>query len=436
MKTLLGTPEHDDSNLFKRCGCIDAATGRRHGSLCPQLADPGHGAWYYSVELPPQYGRRQRLRRGGYATCAQARTARDQMLGCPTGLAAGRAWTLQRWLRHWLGDITDFLRPTTVNGYTQHARLYLAPQLGHVILAELTTRQVQNTLKILSERRPDGDLISAATIRRVLATLRSALGAAVREGLITANVAAAARAPRPSSTHAMLWTKRRERNWRVDGIRPTVAVWDIHHVAAFFNHTREDRTFALWWVALLCGLRRGELAGLRWCDIDLEDKTLTVAGQTICIAGRVYRQPPKSVTSKRTITLDDATVAVLQKHRDLQDQESFTGRYGSQGHVFTTIAGRPMRPSTMSHQFLKAVRSSGLPPVRLHDLRHAAATLAFAAKADLKHVQERLGHSSPVTTAKIYISVLSDVDNRQAQATARMILDAAKRRPEPGTSQA
>jgi integrase len=95
-----------------------------------------------------------------------------------------------------------------------------------------------------------------------------------------------------------------------------------------------------------------------------------------------------------------------------------------------------MRPSTMSHQFLKTVRSSGLPPVRLHELRHCAATMAFAANADLKYVQERLGHSSPVTTAKIYISVLTDVNNRQAQATARMLLDAASHRPDPGTAQA
>ncbi|WP_232075823.1 site-specific integrase [Phytohabitans suffuscus] len=202
------------------------------------------------------------------------------------------------------------------------------------------------------------------------------------------------------------------------------------------TNAAEHRNLALWWVALLCGLRRGELAGLRWCDIDLEERTLTVAEQTICVAGHVHRMPPKSLTSQRTIVLDDATAAVLQYHRDRQDQESFTWRHDSQGHVFTCIAGQPMRPSTMSHQFLKAIRASGLPPVRLHDLRHCAATMAFAANADLKYVQERLGHSSPVTTAKIYISVLADVNNRQAQATARMLLDAASRRPEPGSAQA
>jgi integrase len=276
MKTLIGASKHDDNNLFKRCGCVNPATGRRSGSLCRQLTDPGHGAWYFAVELPRQRGRRQRLRRGGYPTYAQARAARDEILGRPTGLAAGKVWTLGRWLRQWLVDISGVLRPTTVNGYTQHVRLYLAPHLGQVILADLTTRQVQTMLRTLAERRrPDGELISAATIRRVLVTLRSALGAAVREGLITTNVAAAARAPRPSCSHAVLWTNRRERNWRVDGVRPTVAVWDVHHVAEFIEHTREDRTFALWWVALLCGLRRGELAGLRWRDIDMEDKRLT-----------------------------------------------------------------------------------------------------------------------------------------------------------------
>ena len=92
----------------------------------------------------------------------------------------------------------------------------------------------------------------------------------------------------------MLWTKRRERDWRLDGIRPRVAIWDTDHVAVFFDHVRDERAFTLWWVALLCGLRRGELAGLRWRDIDLEERTLDVVQQTICIAGRVHHGPPRA----------------------------------------------------------------------------------------------------------------------------------------------
>ncbi|MEV0269698.1 site-specific integrase [Hamadaea sp. NPDC050747] len=437
MKTLLDTPGHDDKNLFKRCGCVNPATGRRSGSLCPQLTDPGHGAWYFAVKLPTQRGRRQRLRRGGYATCAEARTARDQVLDQPSGLAAGKVWTLERWPRQWLVDISDVLRPTTVNSYAQHVRLYLVPNLGHFVLADLTTRQVQSALRSCQD---DSAPMASSSRPRLYGGLSQRCGPPSAQPFATDSSPATSPPRHDHHVPARAMPCSGPNDANATGASTVSGPPSPSGTSATSPSSSrtpsKTRTFALWWVALLCGLRRGELAGLRWCDIDVEDKTLTVARQTICIAGRIHRQPPKSVTSKRTVTLDDGTIAVLQKHRDLQDQKSFAWRHDSEGRVFTTIAGRPMRPSTMSHQFLKAVRTSGLPPVRLHDLRHGAATLAFAAQADLKYVQERLGHSSPVTTAKIYISVLSDIDNRQAQATARMILDAAQRRPEAGSSQA
>ncbi len=421
--------------MFKRCGCRNPATGRRLGSNCPRLTEADHGTWYFAAELPNEAGRRVRLRRGGYASWALASAARENLLASPRGLVAGRVWTVERWLRLRLDLAEVYLRPTTLRGYREHVHRYLIPCLGHHTLAELGTRDVQQMLRGLdAHRTPTGTLLAPATIARTLATLRSALAAAVREGLIAVNPAAAARAPRPTTCHPVVWTSKREQAWRCGGPRPSVA--DTHHLVAFLHGCREDRFFALWWLAALCGLRRGELCGLTWSTVDLTEHTLTVAEQVICIDGRTHVEPPKSLASRRTIALDDATVAVLRHHRQLQQAEAAGWTADSGRHVFTLPDGRPVLPSVVSHTFARRNRALRLPPVRLHDLRHGAASLNFAAHNDLKAVQSLLGHSSPVTTAKIYISVLPELAHRRAQATAQMLLTAARPKPDAGNSQA
>jgi hypothetical protein len=171
---ITASDNHDDINVFARCRCVDPGTGARLGRRCPLLGQPGHGSWYFAAELPALAGKRQRLRRGGYPTCTLAVQARDALLAEPTGLAAGQAWTLERWLNRWLLDMRDCLRPTTVDGYRKHAQLHLIPMLGHVKLAEISTRQVQTMLRRLATRRThDGGPIAAGTVARILATLRS-----------------------------------------------------------------------------------------------------------------------------------------------------------------------------------------------------------------------------------------------------------------------
>jgi integrase len=243
---------------------------------------------------------------------------------------AGRVWTVERWLR--LDLVEVYLRPTALRGYREHVHRYLLPNLGYYTVAELGTRDVQQMLRGLAvHRTPTGRLMAPATISRILATLRTALAAAVREGLIAVNPAAAARAPRPIGCHPVVWTSRREQAWRAGGPRPPVAVWDTHHLAAFLRGCRDDRFFALWWLAALCGLRRGELCGLTWSTVDLDEQTLTVAEQVICVDGKTHVGPPKSLASRRTIALDDATAAVLRHHRRLQQAEAREWTVDSRG---------------------------------------------------------------------------------------------------------
>jgi hypothetical protein len=184
----------------------------------------------------------------------------------------------------------------------------------------------------------------------------------------------------------------------------------------------------MWWLIALRGLRRGEAAGLRWCDVDLEHGTMTIAQQLTCVGYKILIGPPKSAASRRVIALDRHTVQALREHARRQRLERLAaGRaWQDTGYVFTRVDGRPLHPSYLTQRFLNLCRTTDLPPVRLHDLRHRAASLAHQARADLKTVQDQLGHASIVLTADTYTSVLPESQRRAAAATAELVLTAAR----------
>lgn len=136
---------------------------------------------------------------------------------------------------------------------------------------------------------------TAGTLHRIRATLRAALNAAVREGLRSDNPARHVELPGPRRPHAEVWTDQQITAWRERGQRPVVAVWTAQQLAAFLAAVADDRFHPMWWLIALRGLRRGEAAGLRWCDVDLDAGTLTIAQQRIAYAAPymlVRRRPP------------------------------------------------------------------------------------------------------------------------------------------------
>lgn len=143
-------------------------------------------------------------------------------------------------------------------------------------------------------------------------TLRAALNSAIRQGVIQNNPARQIELPSRQRAHALIWTPGRVADWHATGIRPTVAVWTAVQLAAFLDSICQDRLYALWWLAALRGLRRSELAGLRWADLD--HRQLMIVRARTTAGDQVFEGPPKSATSMRTIALDRHTVAVLRQH--------------------------------------------------------------------------------------------------------------------------
>jgi integrase len=414
--------------IFKRCGCQDPANGRQLGRTCPQLAEGKHGSWYFHVSVTNLMGRRERVRRGGYPTRAAARHARDAELGHSREDQTGHAWTLERWLRYWL-SIRVGIRPTTRLSHTHYIEQFLIPHLGKIRLAELTTQVLTAFFAaVAQETNRFGQPHTPTTLAHIRTTLRAALNSAIRQGLIPDNPARQVELPSRRRAHALVWTPERVADWHATGIRPTIAVWTAAQLAAFLDSVRPDRLSALWRLAALRGLRRGELAGLRWADLDLNHRQLMILRARTTAGYQVYEGPPKSAASTRTIALDRHTVAVLQQHacRQRQERDSAADRWHDTGYVFTNRHGDPLHPGFLTHRFAALVTAAGLPPVRLHDLRHGAATLAHLAGTDLKTIQDQLGHSSIVLTADIYTSVLPAAQYKAAEATARLVLDAAR----------
>lgn len=234
-----------------------------------------------------------------------------------------------RWLRYWLTTRVG-IRPTTRLIHTQYIERFLIPHLGKIRLADLTVRQLSAFFAAVgTEANRFGQPHTPTTLAHIRTTLRAALNDAIREGLIRDNPARRVELPSRRRPHALVWTPSRVADWQQTGERPSVAVWTAAQLATFLDSVHEDRLHAMWWLLALRGLRRSEVAGLRWSDLDLDHRQSSVIRARTAAGYQVYEGPPKSVASSRVVALDRRTVAILRAHGRQQRQEQRTaGRHG------------------------------------------------------------------------------------------------------------
>jgi integrase len=195
---------------------------------------------------------------------------------------------------------------------------------------------------------------------------------------------------------------------------------------AFLHRARHHRLYALYHLIAFRGLRRGEACGLRWPDIDLADGLITIRWQIIQIGSTTHQGQPKSDAGERQIALDKQTTSELLAHKARHNRERLTAgtAWTHTEFVFTTALGNPINPAEVTEQFHWLCLEAELPPIRLHDLRHGAATLLLAAGHDMKVVQETLGLSSITIAADTYTSVLPDLARQAAEDVAALLTPA------------
>jgi integrase len=357
------------------------------------------GRWCAQLDLGWEGGKRRRK----YVYGATAQEVRDQLLQARSDRAAGLPvvvgrQTVAQFLQDWLeNSVKPSVRPLTHEQYRQHVKLYLAPLLGHHRLSKLAPQHVRAFLKRKLE-----DVLSPRTVQLSLVILRRSLGQAVKDGLTGRNVAKLVDGPRV-------------RHFEGQTLSPEDA-------RALLDAAKGERFEALYTAALAVGLRMGEALGLRWQDVNLDRRSLTV-NRILERIGRGHGSTlqlvePKTSRSRRTVNLSEAAVRALRAHKVRQLEERLAAglRWQDSGLVFPNSLGKPLDPHELHNGFKALLTKAGLPNIRFHDLRHSAASLMLAQGIPLRSIQDILGHSSIALTANLYAHVGEQLRREAADA--------------------
>jgi integrase len=337
----------------------------------------------------------------GYGTKRAAQQARTELLGAleRRSYVAPDKTTVADYLRgQWLPVVQTRLRPGTWVEYRRKAETHLIPAIGQVPLQQLTTAMLNALYQQLLDRG-----VGPRTVQYVHATIRKALNDAVRWGLLVRNPAQHAAGPRPRRTELRTWT--------ADELR------------GFLASVRSDRLYGAWQLAALTGMRRGEVLGLRWADLDLEGGWLSVRQTLVVVDNQPRVSEPKTAQGRRRIALDAETVAALRAHHTAQAAERLAAGPAWQGRglVFTRPDGTPLHPEYVRRQFDRHIARAGLPRIHLHDLRHTHATLALQVGVHPKVISERLGHATVAMTLDIYSHTVPVLQQNAAATIADLL---------------
>jgi integrase len=371
------------------------------------MRDPNGSTWGFQFSLTVD-GARRHVRRRGFRTKRQAEHELASALAAvgkgdrrPTIAPSTRP--LGDYLAEWLTARRD-LKPTTRDAYEAALRAWVRPHIGGVSVRDLTPARLAAWHTVLRERGGRGGRpLGSRSVLLAHTLVAMGLADAVEAGLLP--VSPAAQMPRRARpTHKAV--QRVER------------VWDGEQAAAFLAATADDRLHPLWAFLLDSGCRRGEASALRWSDVDLDGAQVTVRASRTHAGREIVEGTPKSSRGHRRVDLDPRTVAVLRawRRQTLTERMSAGPAYSDTGHVFVDEVGRPYRPDGLSKRFATLVERSGLPPIRLHDLRHTSATLALLAGVPVHVVASRLGHD-PAVCLRTYAHFLP---SSGAEAAARV----------------
>lgn len=292
----------------------------------------------------------------------------------------------------WLPSISNELRYSTFDSYRRNVEIHVVPRLGDARLQALRpldlTRYYSELLR--SGRRDGRGGLSPKSVRNIHLMLHRAFEDAVDLLYLRTNPTTSAKPPRAAAADP-------------DAIR----YWTGPELRSFLETNSDHRHWPVWYLAANTGMRRGELVGLRWRDVDLESRRISVRNAIVSVGYKACRSDPKTRRGHRTIDIDHRTVGMLGEHRRAQDDEgAAAGITGPSEFVFTKPDGRPFHPELVRQAFDRRVARTQVPRIRFHDLRHTHATLLLKAGVPPKIVSERLGHATVAFTMDIYAHVI------------------------------
>lgn len=309
--------------------------------------------------------------------------------------------TFGNWLDEWLTmKRRQGTRPTTLRGYRWLIETHVRPTLGRVRLDKLTPTMIR---RVIEAKRESG--LSTATVRHVHGLIRNALADAEREELVHRNVAKAVRPPS---------LDRAERR----GLT-------LAEARRLIDAVQGDRLEALWVCALTLGLRRGELLGLRWADVDFDAGTVGVSQTVLRVDGQLVLSQPKTARSRRVVPAPSVTLERLRVHKATQARARLGvgDRWTDLDLVFPSSIGTAMEPRNLDRAWQSLRATMGLDWLRLHDLRHACATFMLASGASPRTVMKMLGHSQIALTMNTYAHVLPELEREAVDDLAQRLFE-------------
>lgn len=309
-------------------------------------------------------------------------------------------YTVGQWMDEWFEAYAKVkVRPSSHQTYKGYIENHIKPNIGDIPIEKLTSLQLQKFYRLLltegriprieSEKQPRG--LSAKTVRNINQVISSAMDMAVRHKLILSNPTEGCELPKVE--HRKMKTLPAEQ------------------LGAFLREAKESSVYELYYLDLATGLRRGELLGLKWEDVDLQNGVIHVRRQVARVDGEVKELPLKTKNSYRNISISWDAVAMLtemEAHR-------------SSDYVFPSSTGGPISPDSVNNMLHRVLKRAGLPSIRFHDLRHTFATLALQNGVDIKTVSGMLGHFSAGFTLDTYAHVTTSAQKEAARTMGNVL---------------
>ena len=369
-------------------------------------------SWYYMVDLgrDEATGKRRQEQKRGFRTKREAESEMRKVIGSleDGSYVPPSRMTLAQYLEEWKDDyVTHNVRESTAAEYRRIIDRNIVPQLGRHLIQDLRAHHIQKyvsrTLKSGRARGEGG--LSPTTVRNHIRVLSEALKHAVDMGVIKSNPAGRVKSP------------------KMNEFEPQVVTAEIARL--ILDQAEGTPWHTAFFLAFYSGVRRSELCGLRWSDVSFDESYMMIDRARVAVRGGSVEGSPKTKSSHRLVSLSSVAVRALSNHLQCQKDlfEAIGIRWTEECHLFCNDQGNPYNPSSFSHAFKRIAKKAGFPNVRLHDARHAHATILLKAGVHPKTVQDRLGHSTIITTMDIYSHVLREMDVAAAEAFERQFED-------------
>ncbi|MBQ7858247.1 MAG: site-specific integrase [Oscillospiraceae bacterium] len=309
-------------------------------------------------------------------------------------------YTVTMWLNEWFENVAKIkVRPSshqTYRGYIDH---HIAPNIGNIPLENLTTMDLQKLYRKLlnkgrvdraeAKQQPKG--LSAKTVRNINQVISSAMDFAVAQKIIPENPCKAVALPKVE--HKEMQTI------------PT------EQLQAFLQEAKATGVYEMYYIELATGLRRGELLGLKWTDIDWKNGIIKVRRQVARVDGQIVEAPLKTKNSYRAVTISQQAIEVLKQQKEKTNDQ----------YVFPSPNGGPISPDSVNNMLKRVLARAGIPKVRFHDLRHTFATIALQNGVDIKTVSGMLGHFSAGFTLDTYAHVTTAAQKEAADTMGNVL---------------